>query len=203
VLGLNLALVAGLFIVGVAAHSFAVLAEGGDFLLDAAGVGVGILAVWLSRRKPEGASSGTRLTDMAALFNAGWLLALELLIVAGAAKRLATRAPEVHGLPVLVMSGVAGLVMVCAALVLQGGAVDKDGKPRRDALISAVLLDSVADAAAAFGVAITGAIILGVHGLYWLDPTVALVVAVVVSYHASRLIWRVRHPSHERSAPTM
>ena len=41
VLTLNLALVAGLAIAGARAHSLAVLAEGGDYLLDAAGVGVG------------------------------------------------------------------------------------------------------------------------------------------------------------------
>lgn len=181
---------AGLVIVGVMARSLAVLAEGGDFLLDAAGVAVGILAVWLTRRKPGGASDGSRWTDMAALVNAGWLLAVELLVAAGAVKRLATGVPQVHGLPVLVMSGVAGIVMVAAALVLRDGEEHEGGK-RRDALVAAVLLDSVADAAAAFGVAVTGAIILATGAVYWLDPTVALVVAVVVSYHAAKLIWKV------------
>ena len=38
VLVLNLALVAGLVVTGVTAHSLAVLAAGGDYLLDAAGV---------------------------------------------------------------------------------------------------------------------------------------------------------------------
>ena len=44
VLALNLALVAALVAVGVTAHSLAVLAAGGDYLLDAAGVGVALLA---------------------------------------------------------------------------------------------------------------------------------------------------------------
>jgi Co/Zn/Cd efflux system component len=66
VLWLNLVLVDALVVVGVAAHSFAVLAEGDDFILDAAGVGVGILAIWLSTRQPQGSSGGTRFTDMAA-----------------------------------------------------------------------------------------------------------------------------------------
>ena len=44
VLGLNLALVAGLIAAGVAAGSLAVFATGGDYLLDAAAVGVALLA---------------------------------------------------------------------------------------------------------------------------------------------------------------
>ncbi len=57
VLVLNLVLVLGLVIVGVTAHSLAVLAAGGDYLLDAAGVGVALLAIRLSARPP-----GSRLT---------------------------------------------------------------------------------------------------------------------------------------------
>jgi Co/Zn/Cd efflux system component len=48
VLALNLALVVGLIAVGAAAHSLAVLAEGGDYLLDVAGVGVPLLTLHLS-----------------------------------------------------------------------------------------------------------------------------------------------------------
>jgi cobalt-zinc-cadmium efflux system protein len=50
VLALNLALVAGLLIVGLTAHSLAVLAAGGDYILDAAGVGVALLAIRLAAR---------------------------------------------------------------------------------------------------------------------------------------------------------
>ena len=56
VLVLNLALVTGLVAVGVTAHSLAVLAEGGDYLLDAAGVGVALLAIGLSARPADPAS---------------------------------------------------------------------------------------------------------------------------------------------------
>jgi cobalt-zinc-cadmium efflux system protein len=48
VLALNLALVAALVTVGVTAHSLAVLAAGGDYLLDAVAVGVALLAIWLA-----------------------------------------------------------------------------------------------------------------------------------------------------------
>jgi cobalt-zinc-cadmium efflux system protein len=189
VLALNLVLVAGLVAVRVSAHSLGVLAEGGDYLLDAAGAGVALLAIRHAARqarrgRPEAAASTTR---TAALINSGWLLVLELLVAAAAIDRLATRTPEVSGLPVLVASGIAALAMTFGAFVLGGDDDDADGG-ERDLSVKAVLLDTVADAAAAAGVAVAGAIILAVRGWYWLDPAVALVIAVLVAYHAVRLI---------------
>src|SRR5947209_16593169 len=109
ILVLNLGLVAGLVAVGLTAHSLAVLAEGGDYLLDAARAAVAVLAIRMSARASGQDRRPWRWspTDLAALFNCGWLLLLEVLVAAAAVVRLATRTPEVHGLPVLVMSGVA------------------------------------------------------------------------------------------------
>jgi cobalt-zinc-cadmium efflux system protein len=129
-------------------------------------------------------------TDLAALFNSGWLLLLEVLVATAAAERLLTRTPEVHGLPVLVVSSVAALTMTIGALVLRAD-TDDDEAGGRDLSVAAVLLDTVADAAAAAGVAVTGAIILATGGWYWLDPAVALVIAVVIGYHAVALLRKV------------
>jgi cobalt-zinc-cadmium efflux system protein len=191
VLVLNLALVAGLVTVGATAHSLAVLAAGGDYLLDAAGVGLALLAIRLSacpasRGRPGGYPNAPRL---AALVNGGWLLVLELLVTGAAADRLITGTPAVDGLPVLVVSAVAALGMAVGALVLLGGGDDAQRRSgERDLSVAAVLLDTVADAAAAAGVAVTGGIILATGGWYWLDPAVALAIAVVVAYHAAALI---------------
>jgi cobalt-zinc-cadmium efflux system protein len=189
VLALNLALVASLVIAGMTAHSLAVLAEGGDYLLDAAGVGVALLAIYLSARprRPHGRPNAT---SVAALVNAGWLLVLEVLIAVAAIDRLVTGAPEVHGLPVLIVSGIAALAMAAGAITLHGDDPDDDDG-ERDVSVAAVLLDTVADATAAAGVAATGAIILATGGWYWLDPAVALAIAVVVAYHALALIRKV------------
>jgi hypothetical protein len=117
VLVLNLGLVAALVVVGLTAHSLAVFAEGGDYLLDAAGVAVALFAIRLSARpRPPGRPAAT---DLAALVNCGWLLLLEVLVAAAATERLVTRTPEVHGLPVLVVSGIAALTMTAGALVLR------------------------------------------------------------------------------------
>jgi cobalt-zinc-cadmium efflux system protein len=192
VLVLNVGLVVGLVAVGVTAHSIAVLAEGGDYLLDAAGVAVALLAIWLAARPATRTRPGghPNATSVAALINAGWLLILELLVAAAALDRLLTHRVPVDGLPVLVMSGIAAVAMLAGALVLRADEGDEeDGE--RDLSVAAVLLDTVADAAAAAGVAVVGAIILATGGWYWLDPAVALTIAVVVAYHALALIRKV------------
>jgi cobalt-zinc-cadmium efflux system protein len=155
VFALNFGLVIALVTIGVSAHSLAVLAEGGDYLLDAAGAALALLAI-------------------------------------------RTRTPAVHGLPVLVVSGVAALAMTAGVLVLRAddddaGADDAgaghDGG--RDLSVAAVMLDTVADAAAAAGVAAAGGIILATGGWHWLDPAVALVIAVIIGYHALALLRKV------------
>jgi len=79
--------------------------------------------------------------------------------------------------------------MLAGALVLGGDADDDDGE--EDLNVKAVLLDTAADAAAAAGVAVSGAIILGAGGWYWLDPATALVIAVIVGYHALKLVRKI------------
>jgi cobalt-zinc-cadmium efflux system protein len=202
VLLLNLALVASLIAVGVAAHSIGVLAAGGDYLLDAAGVGVALLAIHLSARPPNEARPRgyPNVTDIAALINAGWLLILELVVAGVAADRLITGTPQVDGLAVLIVSGVAALAMALGAAVLHGDADDQDGEQEPNLSVAAVMLDTVADAAAAAGVAAAGAIILATRGWYWLDPAIALVIATVVAFHAVRLILKAH--AHLRSRPS-
>ncbi|MCW2945157.1 MAG: cation transporter [Actinoallomurus sp.] len=207
VLLLNLLLVTALVLVGLWAHSLGVLAAGGDYIADAAAIGLSLLAIWLSHRppsprRPDGYPNAT---NIAALVNGGWLLVLSVLVVVAAFRRLVSGAPHVEGLPVLIVSAVAALVMVVGALIL-GGDVDDDGGDE-DLNMKAVLLDTAADAAAAGGVAISGAVILAAGGLYWLDPAVALVIAVVIGYHALSLVWKVvtaiKSSKPKRSGPTV
>jgi cobalt-zinc-cadmium efflux system protein len=185
VLVLNLGLVASLVVVGLAAHSLAVFAAGADYLADAAAIGVSLLAIWLASR-PGGYANAT---TVAALVNAGWLLTLNIVITVAAAWHLAAGVHRVEGLPVLIVSAIAAVVMLAGALVLGGDVDDDDGG--EDLNVKAVLLDTAADAAAAAGVAVSGAVILAAGGWYWLDPATALVIAVIVGYHAAKLIRKI------------
>ena len=116
---LNLLLVAALVIVGVAAHSLGVLAAGVDYLADAAAIGVSLLAIRLARQPlHQDAQRWAGPTHIAALVNAGWLLVLNVGVVVVAIRRLLAGTAEVHGLPVLVVSASAALVMLAAALII-------------------------------------------------------------------------------------
>jgi cobalt-zinc-cadmium efflux system protein len=185
VLVLNLLLVAALVVVGLAAHSLGVLAAGVDYLADAAAIGVSLTVIWVARHYRRWADP----THIAALVNAGWLLALNVWVVGAAIRRLVSGATEVHGLPVLTVSATAAVVMFIGAIIVGGDLDNDDGA--EDLNVKAVLLDTAADAAAAGGVAVTGAVILATRGWYWLDPAVALVIATVIGYHALMLIRRV------------
>src|ERR1700722_672281 len=104
VLFLNLLLVVGLAYVGVTAHSLGVLAAGVDYMADAAAIVVAVIAIRLTERFPKA-------NALAAAVNAGWLFVLSILVVASGLDRLASHASAVRGLPVLVMSGIAAVVM--------------------------------------------------------------------------------------------
>jgi cobalt-zinc-cadmium efflux system protein len=195
VLLLNLALVTALVAVGLAAHSLAVFAAGADYLADAAAIGVSLLAIWLAAR-PRGYPSAT---TIAALVNAGWLLILNTAIAIAAVQHLATGAHRVQGLPVLIVSAIAAAVMLAGALVLGGDDGDDDGG--EDLNVKAVLLDTAADAAAAAGVAVSGAVILAAGGWYWLDPAAALVIAIIVGYHALKLTRQITTALRSRESP--
>lgn len=201
VLALQLLLVAGLVGVGVSAHSLGALAAGGDYLADAAAIGLALGAIWLSRRPPSPRRPGgyRNATEVAALVNGGWLVVLTAVVIVIAIGRLLTGAPEIEALPVLIASAVAALVMLVGVLILSGHVDRDDGG--EDLNMKAVMLDTAADAAAAGGVAISGAVILATGGWFWLDPVAALLIAMVVGYHAVNLLRKVRTALRPRVGP--
>jgi cobalt-zinc-cadmium efflux system protein len=190
VLAINLAMVVSLLLVGVLAHSLGVLASGADYLGDALGTGLSLVALRLSRHRHR----HRRATSYAALANSGFLLLVTLAVTVEAIRRLSAGAPAIHGVPVVIVSAVAAIAMIACAFIL--------GNVEGDLNMESVMLDTVADAAAAIGVAVSGAVILLTHGLYWLDSLVALVIAVVVGYHAVRLMRRVLVDLREKQAET-
>jgi len=189
VLVLNLLLVAALVVVGVTAHSLGVLAAGVDYLADVGAIGISLTAIWLAHQSSHQYRRWADPTHVAALVNAGWLLALNVWVVGAAIRRLVSGATEVHGLPVLIVSATAAVVMFIGAIVVAGDSDNDDGG--EDLNVKAVLLDTAADAVAAGSVAVTGAVILATRGWYWLDPALALVIAAIIGYHALMLIRRV------------
>lgn len=180
VLGLNLAIIAGLVTVGVVAHSVGVLAAAGDTLADSAAMALGLIAVTLRDRNPTHPRAN-RPIAIVALINAGILIAVTISVTVEAIVRLSEGSPAVLGLPMAVVSMITLAVMIAGALVLGPSAY------REDIHMKSVLLDTIADAAGAAGVVVAGTIIWLTGGLFWLDPAIALLLAAVIGYAGSRL----------------
>jgi cobalt-zinc-cadmium efflux system protein len=82
----------------------------------------------------------------------------------------------------VIVSVVTVVVMLAGAVVLGRSAADEDLHMR------SVLLDALADAAAAAGIAIAGVVILATGSLFWLDPVLALAVSALIAVAAVQLV---------------
>jgi cobalt-zinc-cadmium efflux system protein len=180
VVAVNAVMLVALVIVGLFAHSLGVLAAGADYLGDGADAALSLFAVRARRRR----GADRRVSSYAALANAGFLLLVTAAVAVEAVYRLASGAPAIDGVPVIVVSVVAAVAMIACAVIL--------GDVSGDLGMQSVMLDTVADAAAAIGVAVSGSVILATRGAYWLDSAVAPVIALVVAGHAVRLLLKVR-----------
>jgi cobalt-zinc-cadmium efflux system protein len=177
-LALNVAMIVGLVVVGLLAHSLGVLAAGADYVADSAAIALGILAVVVRERVGPHSKAPTYV----AAVNGSALLVVTALVLFEAVRRLLLGTPEIHGLPVLIVSGIATAVMVAGVFVLGTGAGQEDLHMR------SVLLDTVSDALASAGVAVSGAIIYLTGRYFWLDSLLSLVIAVVIGVGAIRLL---------------
>ncbi|MGI8484397.1 MAG: cation diffusion facilitator family transporter, partial [Thermomicrobiales bacterium] len=189
-LTLNVLMIAGLVIVGLTAHSLGVLAAGCDYVADSTAILLGIIAIAIRNRNGE----HSRATTIVALINGLALLVVTVLVIAEAFRRLLAGTPVVNGLSVLIVSVIATIVMVGGALILGREAGSEDLHMR------SVLLDTVSDALTAAAVAVTGAIFYFAHGLYWLDPVIAIVIGVIVGFGALRLLRDVMHALRSHTA---
>jgi cobalt-zinc-cadmium efflux system protein len=203
VLGLNVVLIVALVVVGLTAHSLGVFAAGLDYLADAAAIVVSLVAISLSKREvtPSRPDGYGRATTYAAAVNAAWLVVLTTAVAAEAVRRLLTSVPEVHGLPVVVTSASAAAVMLLGAAILHADVGDDRDTLGDQLNMRAVLLDTAGDAAAAAGVAGAGVVILATGGWYWIDPTVALVVACVIAVHAIAILRQAAAHIRRPAAP--
>lgn len=181
VLALNACLIAGLVIAGLIANSVSVLAAAGDTVADCLALALGLVAISLRDRDPDHPHAH-RPIAIAALVNATLLLIVTITVVVEAISRLAAGSPPVEGLPMVIVSIITMLVMLAGAFVLGRSAADEDLHMR------SVLLDALADAAAAAAIAVAGAVILLTGRLSWLDPVLALVVAAVIALAAVQLV---------------
>lgn len=177
VLALNLVLIVGLVVAGLAARSLGVLAAAGDSAADASAIMLGLVAVHLRDRHRK-----QHAPTYIAGINASLLLIVAIGVVAEAIQRLMTGGPVVRGAPTMLASVAAMVVMLVGAAILGRGAA------REDLHMRSVLLDTLADALAAASVAAVGAVIVLTGRLFWLDSGVAIVIGTIIAVSAARLL---------------
>jgi cobalt-zinc-cadmium efflux system protein len=109
VLALILAFMSGEVVVGIMAHSLALLSDAGHMLTDAGAIGLSLVAVNLAARRPEGGLTfGLKRAEiLSALVNGATLLVLGAFVVYEAIHRLIAP-PRVEGLPMLAVA-IAGI----------------------------------------------------------------------------------------------
>lgn len=178
VLGLNLIMIAGLVVVGLASHSLGVLAAGGDFAADSTAILLGIIAIQIAKH-PHG---HPKATTYVAFINALVLLAVTAIVMIEGIHRLTTHTPHIEGLSVLIVSFVATVFMVVGALIL-----GKDAG-KEDLHMRSVLLDTVSDGVAAAAVAVSGGIIYFTGRFHWLDSALAVLIGLIIGFGALKLL---------------
>lgn len=159
-------------IVGLTAHSLAVVADAGHNVSDVLALALAWGATHLGRRKaPKVVRTARARSILTAVVNSVTLVFVNGAIAWEAVGRLRSPKP-VAALPVIVVSLVGvGVNSFCAWLFAKGSEGDVN--------VRAAFLHLASDALVAAGVAITGVLIY-YTGILWLDPAASLIVSAVV-----------------------
>lgn len=168
-------------VVGLAAHSLAVIADAGHNVSDVLALALAWGATHLGKRKAsKGRTYGLKSASiLAAVANAVTLVFVNGAVAWEAVGRLKSPEP-VAAVPVIIVSLVGVAVNgFCAWLFAKGSEGDVN--------VRAAFLHLASDAAVAAGVAITG-VAITFTGLLWLDPAASLVVAIIVLFSTWSLL---------------
>jgi cobalt-zinc-cadmium efflux system protein len=172
---LNSLIVAAQVVVGLWAHSLALLADAGHNLSDVLALVMAWVAAALARRAPAGRRTyGLRKgTILASLANAVLLLVAVGVIVSESLHRLATPAPVATDL-VMLTAGLGVLVNTATALLFFRGS-------HGDLNVRGAFLHMVGDAAVSLAVVI-GAFVMAKTGVLWIDPALSLAIAAFIVF---------------------
>ncbi len=168
-------------VVGIAAHSLALLSDAAHMLTDAGAIGLSLVAIRLAARPGAGAMTyGFRRVEiLAAQANGATLLVLAVLIVYEGVHRLISP-PDVAGLAVLVVA-LAGVAVNLAATWTLSRA------NRRSMNVEGAFQHVVTDLAGFIATAVAGAVIL-TTSFDRADGIASLVVAAIMLRAAARLL---------------
>lgn len=161
-----------LVVAGIRAHSLALLSEAGHNLTDLLALLLSLVAVYLESRPPSATKTygWHRAGVLAALVNAGSLLAVSFLIFYEAFRRL--QHPEHVHAGTMIWVAAAGVVMngVIALLLLRA---------KRDVNIRSALLHEIGDTVSTAAVIVGGWAILAT-GQYWIDSALSFGIGALI-----------------------
>lgn len=179
-IGLNLIFIAVEVFYGLLANSSALIADAGHNASDVLGLVFAWFAIWLAKRKPKGRYSYgfKKSTILISMLNALLLFAAVVVIGLDAIDRFKNPVP-VAGAQVMIVASIGVVINTLTALLFIKGQKD-------DLNIKGAFLHMAADAAVSLGVVIAGLLILKT-GLQWIDPTMSLIIIVVIVVGTWRL----------------
>ena len=171
--GLNLTFVVVELVYGKRSHSLALVADAGHNFSDVIGLVLAWSASVLGRMRPTaGRTYGfRRLSILASLVNAVLLLVVTGAIAWEALLRVAAPG-AVAGRTVMVVAGIGVVINASTAVLFWSGR-------KRDLNLRGAFLHLASDAVIALAVVVTG-LLIWKTGWRWLDPTISLVVGVVI-----------------------
>jgi cobalt-zinc-cadmium efflux system protein len=180
-LGLILAFMAGEIVVGILAHSLALLSDAAHMLTDAGALAMSLFVLRLAAQPARGNRTfGLRRSEiLSAQANGAALLVLACLIVYGAVRRLITPLPA-NGAAILVVALVGIVVNLVATWQLAGA-------NRQSLNVEGSFQHVLNDLFAFIATAIAGAVILAT-GWVRVDPIAALLVAALMLRASWRLL---------------
>jgi cobalt-zinc-cadmium efflux system protein len=172
-LALIMAFMVGEVLVGLLAHSLALISDAAHMLTDAASIGLALVAMRLAARPPRGGYTYglNRAEILSAQANGITLLLLSAWLIAEAAHRLLHPPPVVGGL-VLATAGVGVAINLAATWLI--------GRANRDSLnVEGVFRHVITDLYAFVATAVAGLVVL-LTGLTRADAIASLVVVVLM-----------------------
>lgn len=171
---------------GLWTHSLALVSDAGHLLTDVGAIILALVAQWVARRPPSPARSyGYKRGEiLAALFNGVTLWLVAVLIAIEAVRRF-DDPPEVN-------SG-AMVAIAAVGLVAQLGVSWLLSRARDESLnVEGAYLHALTDALQSVGVIVAGLLMMWTQ-LYWIDPVVSGVVAVLILWGGGRLVFEASH----------
>jgi cobalt-zinc-cadmium efflux system protein len=178
---LNFAFVVIEVVAGLSIHSLSLLSDAGHNLADVASLAMSLIAFRLVRVKPTSRYTYgyKKTTILVALLNAGVLL----LSIGAIGYEAIQRIMEPQPLPGKTISMIAAIGILINTLTALLFMRNKDS----DLNIKSAFLHLLADAVVSAGLVI-GGIIIFLTKLYWIDPVLSLVIAVVILISTWRLL---------------